>query len=295
MLSFQDGGVMLDQKLAQAMQTVLASEKSSYPVNAALKRLVTDFSIGRIRGKSVYFTSMEREEIQVLLSIKGYSLEKVSLSQMDRNQRLNVTPYEKAGGGPVKKNRVSIKSLAGQPLLIGTQPIHLPDHCHIDADWTRIADQIGHRCVMVVENYENFNFLHKVRFDLPEQYGSPLVIYRGDPGESRYDNVLAMLEKLNLHVLAFVDADLAGINIACSMPGLVGMVAPDLQCLEKQLSSPAARTDLFQAQYTGLSAAMERLESSHPCFPLWNLISRYKACDVQERWIDSGLICSFNN
>lgn len=283
---------MLDQRLARAIQGVLSNNEPVCTLNATLKRLIDDYAIGTIRGKSVYFSDKDRDEMRSLLIAKGYSVEKSDLSGMSRHQRLSVTPNEKAGGETVKKNRISIKSLSGQVLLLGDEKIRHPDRGHLDVEWTEIADQIRHTCIMVVENYENFNLIHKIGFDLPEQFKSPLVVYRGDANESRLDNVLAFLRHMNLPVLAFIDADLAGIFIASQLPGLAGLVTPSIIELEGQLMDGSARQDLFYNQYPVYGSALEKMDSTNCCYFLWNLISKHKACVVQERWIESGSVCS---
>lgn len=283
---------MFDQRLAQVIQRVLASKRSAFSSNNTLKRLVDDYGIGSIRGKSVYFKDNERDEMRSLLVAMGYSVEMSNLSGMDRHQRLSVTPNEKAGGESVKKNRVSIKALGGQPLVLEKQQINLPERGHLDVEWIGVAEQIGHTCIMIVENYESFNLIHKTRFDFPEEFKSPLVVYRGDANESRFDNVLAFLRYMNLPVLAFVDADPAGIHIASQLPELVGMVTPKAIELEAQLKEGSARKDLFYSQYPVYSQSLERMDATNCCYPLWNLISKHKACIVQERWIDVGYACS---
>ena len=247
---------MLDQKLAEAMQRILSRQDERFTLTATLQRLVDD-GIGTKRGKSVYFNERDRQAMHEWLEAKGFSTEPVDMTGMTRAERLEVTPHEKAGGEAVKRNRISIKALAGQSLVIGGQPINFPEESHLDVDWTKIVDQIGHRCIMVVENYENFNRIHETTFKLPVEYRSPLVVYRGDPYESRIDNVLAFLGRAKLPVLAFVDADLAGVVIAANLPWFMGMLTPDLHTLNQQLSSPQiGRRDLFQDQYPSFQYAI---------------------------------------
>jgi len=282
---------MLDQKLAEAMQRILSKHDERFPLTGAMQGLI-DTGLGTKRGKSAYFSAKDKSEMRVWLQAKGFAVERGDLSGMSRGERLAVTPHEKAGGEAVKRNRVSIKALTGDSLLIGRNHLQLPAGSHLDVDWTKIADNIGHSCVMVVENYENFNRIHETTFALPECYRSPLVLYRGDPNESRYDNVLKFLSHLDLPVLAFMDADPAGISIACQLPGLVGMVLPSLDVLESQLSHPhTARLDLFHDQYPVYGGALDKLDVDHPCMYVWELVSRYAAGIVQERWI-AGQPCT---
>jgi hypothetical protein len=282
---------MLDQKLAEAMQRILSNDDERFPLTAAMQGLI-DAGLGTKRGKSAYFSAKDKAEIRTWLQAKGFAVEQVDLAGMSRGERLAVTPHEKAGGEAIKRNRVSIKALAGEPLLIGGEHLKLPAESHLDVDWTKVADKVGHQCVMVVENYENFNRVHETAFALTDRYRSPLVIYRGDPNESRFDNVLKFLTHLGLPVLAFMDADPAGIAIACQLPGLVGMVFPSMEMLETQLRDPrTARKDLFHAQYSVYGQALDELSADHPCQHVWELVSKHSAGVVQERWI-SGCLCN---
>lgn len=283
---------MLDQKVADAMQRVIAKDADRLTATGALKRLVDEFGLGYKRGESVYFSQADRAEMRSLLTAKGYSITNEPMAGMSRSQRLDVTPNEKAGRERVKQNRVSVKAMGMQPLLIDGQQIWLPPETHLDADWTKLAGSIGHRCIMVVENYENFNRIHATTFDLPTPFESPLVVYRGDANESRMDNVMQFLSKLDLPVLAFVDIDPAGIVIANQLPRLAGIVAPEMAILEELLRAPqTGRRDLFQSQYPGCRHVLENLSAGSPCEPLWNIISDHKSGLVQERWI-SRYVCT---
>lgn len=282
---------MLDQKLAEAMQRILSKGDERFPLTSTLQRLVDD-GIGTKRGKSAYFTVKDKEEMGAWLQAKGFTVEQVDLTGMLRSERLEVTPNEKAGGEAIKQNRISIKTLAGQPLMIGGETIQLPVESHLDVDWTKIAEQIDHSCVMVVENYENFNRIHETKFDLPEAFGSPLVIYHGDPNESRLDNVQHFLNYINLSVLAFMDIDPAGVFMANQLSMLVAMIAPAKDALEKQLSSPkTGRRDLFQSQYLSYGNVLNDLPINSPCLSLWRLVERHRAGIVQERWIGGSESC----
>lgn len=277
---------MLDQKLAEAMQRVLAKDEERFTLTKALEELI-EFGIGTRRGKSAYFTAKDKDEIRAWLEAKGFSVDQRVQPGMSRSERLAITPNEKAGGEAIKRNRISIKALAGQPLIIGEQHLLLPTESHLDVDWTKIVGQIRHTCILVVENYENFNRIHETQFDLPELFRSPLVVYRGDPNESRIDNVLKFLAEAELPVLAFMDADPAGIAIASQFPNLAGMVLPPTTVLEEQLRNPrTARKDLFLDQYSVYGSVLDALPADHPCESAWKLISRTAAGVVQERWIN---------
>lgn len=281
---------MLDQSLAQLMQRLLEKEACSTPAGATAHRLRDDLGIGRIQGKTLYLSERDRQEMRELLQARGYSATPAPLKEMSRSERLaNSTPNEKAGGGPLKTGRVSIKALPGKTLNIAGQALSLPDGCHVDTDWKRISDGIEHDSIMLIENYEVFDQVHRLTFDFPSDCTNPFVIYRGDKTESRLGNVKAFLDAIDLPVLAFVDIDPKGLHIAGSCPRLLGVVAPNYSELNATLASPAtARHDLYGRQIHGVEEYLRSLAKDSPITALWKLLQQHRAGVVQERWIVAG-------
>ena len=281
---------MLDQTLAQFMQRLLEREAPSTPLNATARRLLENLGIGRIQGKTLYLSERDRQEMRELLLARGYSASPVPLKDMSRSDRLAVaTPNEKAGGGALKTGRVSMKSLPSKTLNVSGRTLSLPDGCHVDTDWRRVANGIGHDSIMLVENYEVFDQLHQLTFDLPSCCTNPLVIYRGDKTESRMGNVKAFLDAIDLPVLAFVDIDPKGLHIAGCCPRLLGVVAPSCSELNATLASPAtARHDLYGRQLPGVGEYLRSLAEGSPIAALWKLLQQHRAGVVQERWIIAG-------
>ena len=186
---------MLDQRLAQLMQRLIAEAAPSTPLRPVSQRLRDDLNIGRIKGRTLYFTDRDREVMRDLLEARGYATSPVDLSDMSRSDRLVSTPNEKAGGGTLKSGRISIKALVGKPLAVAGKSLSLPDRSHLDIEWRNVVDDIGHDAIMLVENYEVFDRIHALDISLPEDCANPLVIYRGDRYESRQDNVKALLHE----------------------------------------------------------------------------------------------------
>ena len=278
---------MLDQRLAELMQRLLSQEAGTTAVTGTSRRLADELNLGRIRGKTIYLSEGDHAEMRTLLSANGYALSPVDLNGLSRGDRLLAgTPNEKAGGEAVKRGRISVKSLAGQRLLIGNQELLLPPRCHVDAEWRAVLDGMAHSAIMLVENYEAFDQIDQVSFDLHDEFTNPLVVYRGDRHESRQDNVIAFLDAVQLPTMAFVDIDPRGLHIAAGCPNLVGIVAPDALVLETALASPATgRRDLFQAQVPGIERFLQGITDDSPLHPLWTLMARHRAGVVQERWL----------
>lgn len=282
---------MLDQTLAQLMQRLLEKGATSTPVGATSRRLQEDLGIGRIQGKTLHLTERNLEQMRELLLARGYSLTPASLKEMSRSDRLaTASPNEKSGGGPLKTGRIAIKALPGKPLSISGETLSLPQGSHVDIDWRSIIQSIRHDSIMLVENYEVFDQLHRLSFDLPAPFSNPLVIYRGDKTESRLDNVKAFLETSKLPVIAFVDIDPKGLHIALGCPRLLGVVAPDADALAATLNSPAeARHDLYKQQLPGIGDYLRTNSANSPISDLWKLVERYRAGVVQERWLIADL------
>jgi hypothetical protein len=278
---------MLGQREAKTMVRVLASGKRRFALTAAFLNIL-EVGIGTKRGASVYYTEDDLREMRDWLIAKGYGTEPKDLSALSRSASLAYTPNEKAGAAAVKKNRVSVKALAGQRLLVAGTSLELPAGSHLDIDWNQISNGLGHKCILVVENYESFDQIHRTDLQLPPKHDAPLVIYHGDPQESRLDNVMAFLSSIRLPVLAFMDADPAGIAMASRLPGIAGVVLPPQDDLEAQLRSPAMRrTDLYTNQLPIHQATLRALPLGHPCYGAWRLVERHRAGIVQERWIGS--------
>lgn len=285
---------MLNQTLAQLMQRLLEKRASSTPLGATSRRLQNDLRIGRIQGKTLYLSEGDLNEMRALLTARGYSLTPVDLKGMSRSDRLAAgTPNEKAGGGALKTGRISIKALGGKMLNISGTCLPLPDRCHVDIDWRPLSDEIKHDSIMLVENYEVFDRIHQLNFALPEGCSNPLVIYRGDKHESRFDSVKAFFDASSLPIIAFVDMDPKGLHIAGCCPRLRGIVAPCLVDLEAALSSPKiARHDLFRSQLPGVDGYLRSITKESPIYSLWNLMQRHRAGAVQERWIADSIPCT---
>lgn len=281
---------MLDQSLAQLMQRLLEKDAPSTPLGATTRRLLDDLSIGRIQGKTLYLSDRDRHEMRELLVARGYSIKPAPIADMSRSDRLaTATPNEKAGGGTLKTRRISIKALQGQTLNIAGKILSLPDGSHIDVDWQRIDGAIGHDSIMLVENYEVFDHIHRLTFELPTPCSNPIVIYRGDKNESRQDNVKAFLDAVELPVLAFVDIDPKGLHIAGCYRRLFGIVAPSLPDLSATLgSAAAARHDLYRNQLSNVESYLRSINEDSPIYSLWKLIQEHRAGVVQERWITAG-------
>ena len=278
---------MLDPKLAELMQRVLHDNKERVSAGPSAREIHALYALGVLRGKTLHLSAFDRSEMAAMLEANGFSQSPVPASSMTRREKLGAgVPFEKTGGNAVKVGRVSIKALSGQGLRLNSTVLNLPTASHLDVAWNTIHTAIGHNAIMVVENYEVFDQIHRISFELPERCASPLVVYLGDRLESRQDNVRAFLTSLTLPVLACVDLDPKGLMIAHSLPRLSGVVAPAIEVLENLLSSPkTGRWDLYANQLGEASALLDAVSESCVVRPLWDLLKKHRSAVVQERWL----------
>ncbi len=276
---------MFSNRFAETLKRIVGSEEMRFSLTTALGIFSIEYNLGSVRGRSVYFSHQDKEEIKLLLIAKGYALTASAHSDMTRSERLAFTPNEKAGGRGLKRNRISIKAPAGKPLLLNGKFLVLPEMSHIDIDISAI-ETTGHDCVILVENYDNFNHIHNNPITLPQPFARPLVVYRGDKNESRLDSVLSYLDACKLPVFAYVDIDPYGLVNVQGLTNLVGVLTPERSILEALLSdTKTKRNDLYEKHYAGCYAVLDRLPDNHPCKGLWNLIKKYKAGVVQEQFL----------
>ena len=284
---------MLEPKIAELMQRILQDSKESVTAGKSARAIHSQYNLGSLRSNTLRLTARDRAEMATMLEANGFSLTPVAASGMSRSDKLGAgVPFEKTGGNAVKVGRVSLKALAGQGLQLNSKILELPDGGHLDVNWRTIAPVIGHDSILVVENYEVFDQIHRMSIDLPGDCASPLVIYRGDRLESRQDNVNAFLSALRIPVLACVDLDPQGLLIAYRLPRLCGVVAPSQAVLDALLSSPqTGRWDLYSAQLGSASAVLDAVPEDSAVRPLWEMLKKYRSAIVQERWISARERC----
>lgn len=280
---------LLDHRLVEKLKKIVNSDDARFSKTKLLEEFCQDFNLGGIKGQSVVFSDAHKHEIRKLLETKGHNVDKSINSKMSRTEKLEYGPNEKAACGSLKVNRISIKAYADLPLMINRNLVKLPKKSHLNIEASELTS-CQHNCIILVENYENFNRFDETKIHLPAQFCNPLVIYRGDKSESRLDAVLAYIEHVNLPVLAAVDLDPYGLTNVAMIRNLAAILCPDGDALIELFSSGRIRrADLYEKHYLGCHSILEATSYSHPCRKLWDLIKEYKAGIVQEQFLRLGL------
>jgi hypothetical protein len=280
----------MDKRTLAVIERALQSDQTLFPLNASWQYLHGQYNIGRTQGNKLEVTAKDKAELATLVKCAtGVDLTVTavaSFSGMQREQALAISQDEKWAGQAVKQSRLALKVLPGQSLQLNGHNYNLPLYSHCDIAVTDI-NEVGHDCVVVVENYRCFNRLPDLQFALPSRYAKPLVLYRGDNQYSE-QVVRRWLAKVALPVLVMADIDPQGLVIAQSFSQAVGLLAPSLAAIKNLLQDrQKANPKLYHQQLASCQRALGA--SPHVIIQqLWALLQTYQAGVVQEHWLLPG-------
>jgi hypothetical protein len=275
----------MDKRLVKVLLRVVQMTEECFPGSKTLRGFLDDYHIGWAKGASYCFDATAKARIRALLQAQGIAPETPpdAWDGLTRAESLALGRDEKWAGGPARRDRVAVKTLPGQPLLIGHESILLPPRCHLEADAEEIAGGVQHDTVLLVENWECFDRIDAVRLDFSAAGPNPLVLWRGGSGEARADASQNFLKLLNRPVWAFVDYDPAGLVIAATLPGLGGIIAPETSVLAELLEKHGLE-DRYRAQLPAAAPSLDR--SGHPAIAdLWPLLRQAGRALPQEIFI----------
>ena len=276
----------MEKNLINRLLHIYQSDKPRYTVSDGLARFAEDFNIGqRVGASSLTFSQADRASIFRLLAKEGIDARTTQVGQWDGLSRAEALEYsnnEKMTGASVRQHRVAVKALPGRCLQIDKQKILLPTGSNLDLNWQWLLQRCAHTSVLVVENWEAFDAVDCITFDLCRAGDNPLVVFRGSP-VYRQDYVMALLQGLERPVFALVDYDPSGLVLAQSLPHFAGlMVPPEHELLAglKSIKNHARyRSQLIQAQ-----ATLNR--SQHPDIVAnWKLLQEHGTALPQEYFL----------
>ncbi|MGV8894070.1 MAG: DUF7281 domain-containing protein [Burkholderiaceae bacterium] len=244
----------MEKNLIASLLRVYHSDKPRQHASKVLIQFIETYNIGQKIGASLEFSAVDRETICAMLAKDGIDAATTTHDQwndLSRTESLELGSNEKLTDAPVRSDRVAVKTLPGKSLLLVQQSITLPAGANLDLDWRWMVAHCGHTSMLLVENWEAFDRIHQVTFDLSRAGENPLVVFRGSP-VYRQDYAMSLLRELALPVFAFVDYDPSGLVIAQSLPHFAGLIAPPADKLRIALAATRNhnryRSQLAQAQ-----------------------------------------------
>jgi hypothetical protein len=275
----------VDKRLVRFIERAVRSEQTLFPLNVSWQHLYREYNIGTIRGNKIHVAERDKEEmIDLVKQLTDLDLRDGSvddLADATRSEALKQTRNEKWGGRAVSAHRLALKALPGKRLHFNGQALALSIRSHLDAA-IEVIESLDHDTIIVIENYECFDRLEELRWNLGERYANALVLYRGDPQTSGARAVNEFVRSQERPVLAMVDIDPAGLLIAQALPLVQGVIAPDFKCLESLFEQ--GNPGLYHRQRPMAGSAI--LNSPHAVIrEFWELIERHQKGLVQERWL----------
>lgn len=276
----------MEKNLISSLLRVYHSDKPRQPASKVLLQFIEDYNVGQRIGAALAFCAADRIEIRaLLLAAEGIDAATTTHDQWDglsRTESLAHGGNEKLTDAAVRSDRVAVKALPGKPLLLERQRITLPAGANLDLDWHWLVTHCGHASVLLVENWEAFDRIHQLTFDLSRAGKNPLVVFRGSP-VYRQDYVMSLLQGLALPVFAFVDYDPSGLVIAHSLPHFTGLIAPPADKLRSALAATRNHSR-YRSQLPETQAALN--EARHPeIIEYWQLLQSYGKALPQEYFL----------
>ncbi|MBH2020114.1 MAG: hypothetical protein I8H91_11335 [Burkholderiales bacterium] len=276
----------MEKNLINSLLRIYHSDKQRHPASGVLTRFIEDFNIGQRIGISLVFSNTDRESIRkLLLTNEGIDAETTQVGQwngLSRTESLEYSDNEKMTSSSVRQGRVAVKALPGNFLCFDEQKISVPIGANLDLNWQWLVAHCGHTSVLLIENWEAFDTIHQITFDLSRAGENPLVVFRGSP-VYRQDYVMALLQGLALPVFALVDYDPSGLILAQSTPHFIGLMVPPAHELVSALKTiknySRYRSQLIQAQ-----AVLNN--STHPDIVAhWTLLQEHGTALPQEYFL----------
>lgn len=276
----------MEAQLINTLLRIFHSPESRYGLGKHLREFYKTYNLGKIKGTSIWFTDTDKAQIALILKqqdgVDAANTKPGDWNNLSRAECLELGGNEKLTKKNVRSDRVAIKSLPGHAILLADQSIWLPPGGNLDMDARYVAERCQHKSVLVVENWEVFENIHAINFDLGKAGDSPLVVFRGCPAYPQ-NAILMLLKNICKPVYAFVDFDPAGLVIAMSLPFLHGVMYPDWHLLDSDLGK-AKNHKRYQAQLPGAAAVLDVCVNPE-ISRLWQLIKRHGQALPQEHFI----------
>lgn len=148
------------------------------------------------------------------------------LEGLSRSETLSLTTNEKITRRSVRAARVAVKATPGRALKFCGSEIDLPDGINLDISAEHALHFDDYDSLLLIENWEAFERLHRLSYDLPVELQGALVLYRGQPHGYTIDAARRFSSNLGKPVHVLPDPDPAGLHLAMTYPGFAGLALP---------------------------------------------------------------------
>ena len=275
---------------ANLIANVLQKRIGKVSLSANWQKIFAELEVGSVdeSGRALLFSAAELQQLQQMSTAYfGSDLLKDSF-EGTRAVVAKHSRYEKLATISPDEQYVLVKP---QPIYDGIArecSIRLPLHNILNLLASQ-PEKINH--LVIVENLDAFDGWHQ--FAIDASLNNALVVYRGHNGIAK--GVNSLLERLPIHIqiVAFVDIDPAGIQIALASPRVTQLLAPSVDALASLVPTANSSED-YAAQYKQLKHMRQQTAD-------WQLLQQFiiehRVSIKQQHMLAHGLplICHSRN
>lgn len=272
----------MNHELSRRLARIVVEEMSEVARTRELCMWLDENAIGHVERRRIHLSASDRSRVARLLHAHG--LDPAALcampSTMTRSDAFGMAINEKAGAGPIGRDRSLVRAIPGRMLRLA-EDFALPPGTSLDVPNQILETTNRHASILLVENRECFDAMERVFFRHAAFDGDPLILFRGSPGVSAGST--GLIERLRLPVDVFGDVDPAGLAIAGRIPHARSFVHPSLETMTRLVERKPNHAR-FRDQIIGAAGARDE----HPSWldlP-WRFVLRHACALPQEAFLD---------
>lgn len=182
------------------------------------------------------------------------------LDGLSRTEALAITTDEKITRQAVRSSRVAVKALAGRALRVGENALPLPEGVNLDVAAEDAALFQAYDLILLIENWEAFERIHLLSYELDEELKGALVLYRGQPHGYSIDAARDFSARLDKPVHVLPDPDPAGLHLAMSYPGFAGLALPPPEQVRDIILSGRGVAERYLSQLPKVERVLDACE-----------------------------------
>ena len=201
-----------------------------------------------------------------------------------RTEALSLATNEKTTRRAVRSNRVAVKAFRGKPLHMNGQSWNLPPGASIDTEIAASRQFAAHRTAVLVENWEAFERIDHLSFEVPSNLIDSIVVYRGDKAAYPIFAARKFLAATGVPIYVFPDADPAGLVLARTFPGYAGLMLPALNDLISTFQSGRGDRERYLSHLKSYEVTLDA-EKDPVISAYWAVMKKFGRALPQEEFV----------
>lgn len=267
---------------ANLITNVLRKRSAKVAFSSNWQKIFAELEVGSVdeSGRYLHFSAAQQHQLkQMSVDYFGSDL----LTNTFDGDRIDVAKHS-------RYEKLAAIAPDDQFVLIKSRPFfpNIPIECSLRIPLTNVIQLLESQIatithLVIVENLDAFDYWYQ--FSVDEALNNVLVVYRGHNGLSKGLSVLLELLPEKVTVVAFVDVDPAGVQIALTTPRVTQLLAPSIEALSS-LVVTASSTEDYTAQYKQLKYIQHQSEEWRP---LQQFIIEHKVSIKQQHLLAHNL------